>query len=160
MRQRDRRPQWRRVANPPASRSWITVSLDERDRWPALTPVAALGLVAAGLMARLGLPPVDLHGPLHRWWSVMDPLCGGTRSVRLAAMGDFAEAWRYNPLGPILVTGAVLVVLRWCAGSATSRWFGLDLTDRRPVRVAARLLVTLLAALLAVRQQLNVELLR
>lgn len=139
MRRRDRRPPRQppgptHVATPPASRSWITVSLDERDRWPALAPVAALGLVAAGLMAWLGLPPVDLHGPLHRWFSVMDPLCGGTRSVRLAAMGDLAAAWKYNPLGPILMTGAALAVLRWCAGTATSRWLGLDLADRRPAR--------------------------
>jgi hypothetical protein len=150
VRQRDRRPQVQppeanRVVTPPVERSWITVSLKERDRWPAL--------------AGLGLPPVDLHGPLHRWWSVMDPLCGGTRSVRLAAMGDLAAAWRYNPLGPILVTGAALAVLRWCIGVATHRWLGLNLVGRRPVR-AARLVVTLLVGLLAVRQQLNVELLR
>jgi hypothetical protein len=164
VRQRDRRPQVQppeanRVVTPPVERSWITVSLKERDRWPALAPAGALGLVAAGLMAGLGLPPVDLHGPLHRWWSVMDPLCGGTRSVRLAAMGDLAAAWRYNPLGPILVTGAALAVLRWCIGVATHRWLGLNLVGRRPVR-AARLVVTLLVGLLAVRQQLNVELLR
>jgi hypothetical protein len=35
------------------------------DRHPTLAPLAADGLLAAGVLALVGLPPVDLHGPLH-----------------------------------------------------------------------------------------------
>jgi hypothetical protein len=46
----------------------------DRHRWAGLLAVA--GLAAGGAMAIFGLPPVDLHGPLH-YAGIMDPLCGG-----------------------------------------------------------------------------------
>ena len=72
--------------------------MEDVDRHRTLTGLAAGGLVLAAAWALLGLPPVDLHGPLHRY-GVMDPLCGGTRAVRLATLGGWADAWGYNPLG-------------------------------------------------------------
>lgn len=48
--------------------------------------VALCGLMAAVVLAVFGLPPADLHGVLHRL-GVMDPLCGGTRSVYLTLHG-------------------------------------------------------------------------
>jgi hypothetical protein len=61
------------------------------DRHGALTGLAAAGLVATGLLAVVGLPPVDLHGPIH-YLGVMDPLCGMTRGSRLVTRGDLAGA--------------------------------------------------------------------
>ncbi len=56
----------------------------------------ALAVLAAGsTMAVSGLPPVDLHGPLHHD-GIMDPLCVGTRAAAYTARGEFALAWRYN----------------------------------------------------------------
>lgn len=137
----------------------LRIVLEDRDRWPVLAPAAAMGLAAGVLMARIGLPPVDLHGPLHRWWGVMDPLCGGTRAVRLAAMGDFTAAWSYNPLGPILVTGALLALVRWSAATVSRRWLAVEVTLPRPLSTAVRIVMVLLVVLLEVRQQLNAQLL-
>lgn len=137
----------------------LRIVLEDRDRWPVLAPAAATGLAAGVLMARIGLPPVDLHGPLHRWWGVMDPLCGGTRAVRLAAMGDFTTAWSDNPLGPILVTGALVALVRWSAATVTRRWLVIEVTLPRSLRIAARIVTVLLVALLEVRQQLSAPLL-
>ena len=56
----------------------------------------------------------------------MDPLCGATRGVRLTLRGDQVGAWRHNPAAPVLVAGALLVVLRWIAGPATGRWLTVE----------------------------------
>lgn len=44
----------------------------------------AVGTIALRVF---GLPPIDLHSPLHRA-GIMDPLCGGTRAALAAAHGD------------------------------------------------------------------------
>ena len=109
-------------------------------------------------MAVYGLPPVDLHGPLHRL-GIMDPLCGGTRSARFTAQGDLIQAWRYNPLGILTVIIAVTATVRTLSGVVTGRWLSVQMTwtpDRR--RMAVGVLVVLLVAL-DVRQQLRADLL-
>ena len=131
----------------------VGVRVEPRDAHRWLTGLAAAGLSLAAVLAVLGLPPVDLHGPLHRY-GIMDPLCGGTRSVRLAARGEWATSWRYNPLGLVLLLGAAGVLLRAAVGAATGRW--LTVTVRRRLLVLA---VVLAAAVLQVRQQLNADLL-
>src|SRR6266851_1560891 len=79
--------------------SWVPVRLtwDDHDRLARLTGLAGVGLAAGAATAIFGLPPVDIHGPLH-YAGIMDPLCGVTRGVRLALLGRVAQAWRYNPL--------------------------------------------------------------
>lgn len=125
------------------------------DHWP-VSLLALAGLVLAVLMARVGLPPFDLHGVLHRF-GIMDPLCGGTRAVRYATRGQWAQSWRYNPLGIPLVVGAVLVLARAALGTATGRW----LNGRLPRRARRPLLMIALVALVAlqVRQQMLADLL-
>lgn len=125
----------------------------DRHRWAG--PLAVVGLVSGGLLALLGLPPVDLHGPPH-YAGVMDPLCGATRGMHAAMLGDFAEAWRYNPLSLVLVLGAAGALLREAAGRLRGRWPNLRVTHRRTVVVAV---VALLAALEA-NQQAHADLLR
>jgi hypothetical protein len=131
----------------------VGVRVEPRDEHRWLTCLAAAGLALAAALAVLGLPPLDLHGPLHRY-GIMDPLCGGTRSVRFAARGEWATSWRYNPLGLVLLIGAAGVVLRAAVGAATGRWLAVTVPRRLLV-----LAVVAAAVVLQVRQQLNVELL-
>lgn len=95
---------------------------ERRDRYQSWTWVAAFGLAGAVVMAVAGLPPVDLHGPLHRL-GVMDPLCGGTRAARYAVLGQWRAAWRYNPLGLAAVLAGALMVLRAAVGVWSGRWW-------------------------------------
>ncbi|WP_199824922.1 DUF2752 domain-containing protein [Streptomyces maremycinicus] len=135
---------------PPFRMAW-----EERDRHRWVGPLAAVGLMSGGLLAVLGLPPVDLHGPLH-YAGVMDPLCGATRGVHAAMLGDIGEAWRYNPLSLVLVLGAVGALLREAIGRLRGRWPNLRVTYRRAAVAAG---VALLAALEA-NQQAHADLLR
>ncbi len=104
------------------------------------------------MMGRFGLPPVDLHGPLHHL-GIMDPLCGGTRAAYYTIRGQGWQAWRYNPLGLIAVVAASAAVARGIAGLLTGRWINLvtawPARQRRVVVVA----VLILAVVLEVRQQ-------
>ncbi|GAA2650806.1 DUF2752 domain-containing protein [Streptomyces vastus] len=128
---------------------------EDRDRHRWAGPLAAAGLLAGAAMAVLGLPPLDLHGPLH-YAGVMGPLCGGTRGVHEAALGHFGEAWRYNPLSVVLVAGALVALVREAVGRLAGRWLNLRVIRRRPVVVAGLVLGLALTA----RQQAQADLLR
>jgi hypothetical protein len=140
----------------------LGVRIDREDRHRAVTllatALALVGLALAAAMALVGLPPIDLHGPLHHV-GIMDPLCGGTRAARLTAQGRLAQAWAYNPLGILAVLGAVAVVLRTAVGAVTGRWLNLH---GKPTRQQARILLVLLVigtVALEIRQQLRADLL-
>lgn len=138
-------------------RGWRPRSLrwERADRHPALALLAAAGLLAAGLLAVVGLPPVDLHGPLHHL-GIMDPLCGMTRGTVAVLRGQFGRAIAYNPASPLLVAGAVLALGRWLVGRLTGRW--LDATLRRTPRTLG--VATALVLALWVNQQAHAALLR
>lgn len=106
-------------------------------------------------MAIFGLPPVDVHGPLH-YLGIMDPLCGATRGARLALLGHLGQAWRYNPLSVVLVAGAITAALRQVYGIATRRWLNLTVERSRAVLAIAALLTTALE----INQQAHAALLR
>jgi hypothetical protein len=128
---------------------------ERTDRHPTLAPLADAGLLAAGVLAVVGLPPVDLHGPLHHL-GIMDPLCGMTRGVVAVLRGQLGRAVADNPASPLLVAGAVLTLGRWLVGRLTGRW--LDATLRRTpltLGIAAALVLALWA-----NQQAHVTLLR
>ncbi len=63
------------------------VGWSRADRHPGLGWVAVAGLLAAVVLSIVGPPPIDLHGPLHRWLGIMDPACGMTRGVVPALRG-------------------------------------------------------------------------
>jgi len=127
----------------------------QADQHPMLAPLAATGLLVGGVLAVVGLPPVDLHGPLHRL-GIMDPLCGMTRGVVAVLRGQLGRAVAYNPASPLLVAGAVLTLGRWLVGRLTGRW--LDATLRRtPATVGIAAAVVLV---LWVNQQAHAALLR
>ena len=129
-----------------------------RDRHRLVTVVALIGAAAAAAMGIWGLPPVDLHGPLHKV-GIMDPLCGGTRAARYTIEGDLANAWRYNPLGIVTVIGAFLATARTAAGLFAGRWLNLSINWSARRRTIAAAIVVTLVVLLQVRQQARADLL-
>ena len=139
----------------PTRERGLSVRVEHQDRAQVLLPVALAGLVITIGLAVAGLPPFDLHGPFHRF-GIMNPLCGGTRALRLAARGDITGALAWNPLSPILLTGAVAVVLRHGAGVLTSRWVNVRITTDRRLLIAV---VAVLVVLLEIRQQTNAAML-
>lgn len=141
-----------------ASSQWLWARWGRSDAHRWVTYLAATGASIAVAMAIYGLPAVDLHPPLHRL-GIMDPLCGGTRAARYAAQGRFEDAWTYNPLGIVVVYGALLALLRAAVGLVSGRWLNVALgwTPRR--RQLAWSVALLLFVALEVRQQLRAELL-
>jgi hypothetical protein len=127
------------------------------DRHPWWTTVALVTAAMIVALAVVGLPPVDLHGPLH-FLGIMDPLCGGTRSVYLTTHGHLAAAIRYNPAAPLVPVVTVALLARAFVG----RVFGWWITPSRPRRAvvvwcAVIAVITLVA--LETNQQLHSELL-
>ena len=114
-----------------------------------------VGTLLALALARFGLPPIDLHTPLHRA-GIMDPLCGMTRATRYLAQIRVRDALRYNPASPALPVAAVALWTRMLHGWWTGNWITIR------IRWSARLVVAvvLAVALLEVRQQMNTDLLR
>jgi hypothetical protein len=129
------------------------VRVRRHDVHPLCTRIALCGFLLALLLAVLGVPHLDIHGPLH-YLGVMDPFCGGTRSVYLTLHGHLREAVRYNPAGPIVVVVAIALVLRAAIGWSSRRWVDLRVPRRLLIPVAA---VTLVA--LEFNQQLHAALL-
>ena len=135
---RDSRPTLSLVACRPESLVWT---------WLAFT-----GLIGAVILAVLGIPPIDIHGPLHNV-GIMDPFCGATRSVSLTMHGRLDSALHYNPAAPVLLVAAAGLILRTGAGWLTGRWVYLRVPRR------AVILLIILAVALEVRQQANAALL-
>lgn len=141
-------------ASMPNRGSAVAFGWTDTDRAPALLWIAGLGVVGALLLALLGLPPADLHGPLHRFWGIMDPLCCGTRAVYWMAQGQLTTTVRYNP-GVLALAGFVaFVYLRAFHGRLRGRWLVVRLPRRLLLAVAGVGLI-----LLKVNQQLNAALL-
>ena len=140
------------------ARTFVRFSWTRTDRLSVVTMVGLAGFALAGLMAAWGLPPLDLHTPLHRM-GIMDPLCGGTRAARLTMQGNLGEAWRYNPLGILAVGAAAVATLRLLVGLTTRQWLTVEVawTSRR-LR-AAIAVVLVLTVLLEIRQQSRADLL-
>lgn len=123
----------------------------DEDRW--LTALAVLLVIGVALLGVIGVPPVDLHGPLH-YLGIMDPLCGATRAMYLIAHGRLRDAVTYNPGAPILLAAAGLIVLRAAIGTVSHRW----LTVRIPRGVGVVILAAALVVL-EIHQQSHVALL-
>lgn len=132
----------------------LHVRWDSTDRHRVFTALALTGLAIGSMLAVFGLPPVDLHGPQH-YLGVMGPLCGGTRGLRFALLGEWGQAWGYNPLSVILVVGAVGCLVRHLVGWCSGRWLTVHL---RWGPVTIGLLVLAIIAL-GINQQLHADLL-
>lgn len=142
---------------PPHSVRWrVSAAWERHDRLRVVTLVAIGGLLLGAVMAVFGLPHADMHGPLHRYFGIMDPFCGGTRSVFYAMRGQWARSWEYNPVGIPLVLGAALLVLRHIVGMVSGRW--LNPRVRVP-RWFVATVITAAVVVLEINQQLHAALL-
>lgn len=133
----------------------LRVLRSTRDPVPRLTVVAAVGLVVAAALAAFGMPPIDLHTPVHHL-GIMDPACGMTRGAAATMRGDLGEAWYYNPASPLVILGGLLVVARWLVGRLSGIW--IDVRVRATPFIVAAAGLFLVA--LEVNQQLHVARLR
>lgn len=150
-----RRPRPARRARPRVfSESLLGASWEDRDGHRILTTAALIGLPVAILLAVFGLPPVNVHGPLH-YLGIMGPTCGITRGVMWFTRGELATAWQYNPLSLLMVPGAVLVLGRAVYGWWTGRWLRVALRRNRWLIA----IVVLGTIMLTIRQQLQGDLL-
>lgn len=136
----------------------LRLSVDRHDEHLWVSLLAILGLAAAVMMAIFGLPPIDLHGPLHKF-GIMDPFCGGTRAARYTAQGSFAAAWRYNPLSILIVLCGALALLRTVVGIITGQWINLRFSLSHRQRLILIDVVVLLIVALEIRQQMRADLL-
>ena len=136
----------------------LRLTVDRRDGHSWVSVLAMLGIAAALAMAITGLPPVDLHGPLHKF-GIMDPLCGGTRAARYAAQGNFVEAWRYNPLSIVIVVAGGVALVRAGIGIVAGRWVNLKFSPTQGQRRILLGVVAVLLMALEIRQQMRAELL-
>lgn len=144
------------AAIPRRARIWFEV--ERHDRWQAVTWIAFAAIVIAVVMAVIGLPPIDFHTPLH-YAGIMDPLCGGTRAIRLAAKGDWVASWRFNPVGIPLLIVCVLLAGRALVGWTTRRWVTLRIRWTRRGKLFAWLVVVAFLIALEINQQAHVGLL-
>ena len=96
----------------------------QRDLHPVLSWLTVAAIAGTVLLRSVGVPSVDLHGPLHRV-GVMDPLCGGTRATFLFASGRYAAAAEYNPVVFPLAFALAVMTLRLLSGVAAGRWYQL-----------------------------------
>lgn len=117
-----------------SERTWphrgAIIVLRRYDAYGVWTWLALFALTGAVVLARVGVPGVDLHGPLH-YLGIMDPLCGGTRSVYLTLQGRLWDAVHYNPAAPLLLVAAVLALSRSVIGHTTGHWAHLRMPRRR-----------------------------
>lgn len=119
-----------------------------------VTGFALVGVILIVPLAWFGLPPVDIHGPLH-YLGVMAPTCGLTRGLMWAARGELSTAWMYNPLSVLVLPALVVYTLRSVYGRLTGRWWNVSLRWRSWLG----LVVTLIVIALAIRQQYMADLL-
>lgn len=128
--------------------------LHRRDLHRTATRLTVAALLAAAALTVVGVPGINLHGPLH-FLGIMDPLCGGTRAAYLFSHSRWTEAWRYNPIVFPLAFTAALLLVRAVVGWVTGRWLTVQVT--RPRVLFA--ILALAIAVLEVRQQLHADLL-
>lgn len=130
-------------------RCWVELtSVSGWARWShALLLLGVLVMVGVGLYLspdpaghgthqQLGLPPCTIHFLTGR----PCPSCGLTTSVSAIVHGQFALAWRANPIGFLIVAGAVVVA---CNSLMALVW-------GRSVRLESTRFTLLLLALLGI----------
>lgn len=125
---------------------------ETHDRHPTTTRLALVGIPIAVIVAIVGVPPVDIHGPLH-YLGIMGPTCGMTRGVMWTARGDLARAWQFNPASLLVIPSMLALTGRSVYARITGRWLNLHLRWRPWLWIVPATLIILLS----IRQQLNVE---
>lgn len=122
------------------------------DRHPTNTRLALIGIPLVLLLAAVGLPPIDIHGPLH-YLGVMGPTCGMTRGVMWTARGDLLRAWQFNPASLLVLPTMAGLTARVVYGRIAGRWLNLTIRWRPWLWI----IPTALLLALSIRQQINIE---
>lgn len=135
-------------------RPFFEMSWDRSDHYRWVTVLATTGMTIGVLLALLGLPSLDIHGPLHHL-GIMSPTCGATRALRLVFLGQLSQSLAYNPLGLVLVVGATASLARHLYGVLSGRWLNVHISRGR----TAILLAVGLVLLLEINQQAHAPLL-
>ncbi|MGH8870449.1 MAG: DUF2752 domain-containing protein [Acidimicrobiia bacterium] len=130
----------------------VAMHWDSHDRHPTTTRLVLIGIPLAVILAIVGLPPVDIHGPLH-YLGIMGPTCGMTRGVMWTARGDLARAWQFNPASILVLPTMVVLTGRMIYGRITSRWLNLHIRWRPWLWLIPAVVIVLLS----IRQQLSVD---
>lgn len=130
----------------------IFLRWEGHDRHPVTTRLALIGIPLAIVLAVVGLPPVDIHGPLH-YLGIMGPTCGMTRGVMWTARGELAQAWQFNPASLLVIPTILGLTGRAVYGRFTGRWLNLHIRWRSWLWIIPGLLIILLT----IRQQLNID---
>lgn len=125
---------------------------ESHDRHPTTSRLVLIGMPLTVLLALVGLPPVDIHGPLH-YLGVMGPTCGMTRGVMWTARGDLLRAWQFNPASLLVIPAMAGLTARAIYGRITNRWPNLNIRWRPWLWIIPALLLLLLS----IYQQLNVD---
>ena len=107
----------------------VSFRWERNDRHPTITRLAVIGIPLSLLLAVLGLPPIDIHGPLH-YLGIMGPACGLTRGVMWAVRGDLARAWKFNPASLLVVVAMIGLAIRAAFGRTAGRWLNLQPRSR------------------------------
>jgi hypothetical protein len=132
--------------------SAVALRWEGHDRHPTTTRLALIGIPLAALLAFAGLPPIDIHGPLH-YLGIMGPTCGMTRGVMWTTRGDVFRAWQFNPASLLVLPTMIGLTIRAVHGRLSHRWLNLHIRWRPWLWIIPAAILLLLS----IRQQLNVE---
>ncbi|MGH8872991.1 MAG: DUF2752 domain-containing protein [Acidimicrobiia bacterium] len=132
--------------------SAVAISWEGNDRLTTVSRLALVSIPLVVLLALFGLPPGDVHGPLH-YLGIMGPTCGMTRGVMWTTRGDLFRAWQFNPASLLVLPTMIGLMARAVYGRVTGRWLNLRIRWRPWLWIIPALVLLLLS----IRQQLNVE---
>lgn len=132
------------------SGAWV--AWEGHDGHPTTTRLVLLGIPLLALVAVVGLPPIDIHGPLH-YLGIMGPTCGMTRGAMWSSRGDLLRAWKFNPASLLVIPTILGVTFRAVYGRLRGRWLNLHLRWRPWLW----LLPAVILLVLMIHQQLNAD---
>ncbi|MGH8914902.1 MAG: DUF2752 domain-containing protein [Acidimicrobiia bacterium] len=130
----------------------VALRWERHDRHPTTTRLVLIGIPLVVILAIVGLPPVDIHGPLH-YLGIMGPTCGMTRGVMWTARGDLARAWQFNPASAVVIPTMAVLTGRVIYGRISGRWLNLYIRWRPWLWIIPAVIIVLLS----IRQQLNID---
>lgn len=130
----------------------VFLGWESHDRHPTTTRLVLVGIPLLIALALVGLPPVDIQGPLH-YLGIMGPTCGMTRGVMWTARGDLIRAWQFNPASLLVIPTMAGLAARAAYARISGRWLNLHIRWRPWLWLIPA--VILLA--LTIRQQLNID---
>ncbi|MGH8948391.1 MAG: DUF2752 domain-containing protein, partial [Acidimicrobiia bacterium] len=130
----------------------VALRWEHHDRHPTTTRLVLIGIPLVVILAIVGLPPVDIHGPLH-YLGIMGPTCGMTRGVMWTARGDLTRAWQFNPASVIVLPTMAVLTARVIYGRISGRWLNLQVRWRPWLWIIPAIIIVLLS----IRQQLNID---